>query len=105
MATAIPIGEIRIDGGTQSRSAIDEPTVAHYAERIAAGDSFPPIVLFDDGVAKWLGDGFHRYHGHVRSGRKTIDADVRKGTKRDAILYAVSANADHGLPRTAGDKR
>jgi hypothetical protein len=30
---------------------------------------------------------------------------VRKGTRRDAILYAVGANEGHGLRRTPADKR
>jgi hypothetical protein len=31
--------------------------------------------------------------------------EVRKGTQRDAILYALGANAAHGLRRTNADKR
>lgn len=34
-----------------------------------------------------------------------LKADVRKGTKRDAILHSVGANSAHGLPRTNDDKR
>jgi hypothetical protein len=34
-----------------------------------------------------------------------IAADVRQGSRRDAILYAVGANALHGLHRTNADKR
>ena len=30
---------------------------------------------------------------------------VRAGTRRDAILFAVGANGDHGLRRTNEDKR
>jgi hypothetical protein len=34
-----------------------------------------------------------------------IAADVRAGGRRDVILYAVGANAAHGLKRTNRDKR
>jgi hypothetical protein len=34
-----------------------------------------------------------------------IDADVRQGSLRDAILCAVGTNAEHGLRRTNRDKR
>ena len=38
-------------------------------------------------------------------GLAKISADVREGSRRDAILYAVGANASHGLKRTNRDKR
>jgi hypothetical protein len=34
-----------------------------------------------------------------------IDCEVRQGTIRDAILYSVGANANHGIRRTNADKR
>jgi hypothetical protein len=98
----IPIDELRIDGGTQLRAAIDQATVSEYAERI---DELPPSIVFDDGAAKWLADGFHRMHGHNKAGKKKMLCEVRKGTQREAILYALGANAAHGLRRSNADKR
>jgi len=37
---------IRTDADTQSRAAANETTVAEYAERMVAGDQFPPVVMF-----------------------------------------------------------
>jgi len=97
----VPIEKIRVDGGTQLRAAIDDATVREYAEAIAAGGKFPRIVLFQDGIQLWLGDGFHRYFAHCRAGCAEIDALIHTGTKRDAVLYAAGCNS--GLRRTAAD--
>jgi hypothetical protein len=34
-----------------------------------------------------------------------ITADLRQGTQRDAVLFGISANSAHGLPRNNADKR
>jgi uncharacterized ParB-like nuclease family protein/FtsZ-binding cell division protein ZapB len=102
---AINIQSIIIDKGTQSRAAISEETVTDYAEAMAAGDTFPPAVVYHDGVDYYLADGFHRLHAIKRLGKTSIQADVRTGTLRDAILYSLGANRDHGLRRSNADKR
>jgi uncharacterized ParB-like nuclease family protein len=99
------INNIIIDKGTQSRAAISEDTVSDYAEAMAAGDEFPPVITFFDGVDYYLADGFHRLHAVKRLGKTSIQADVRTGTLRDAILYSLGANRDHGLRRSNADKR
>ena len=96
---------IRTDGGTQTRAALDERTVADYAEKMRAGEVFPPVVAFYDGTDYWLADGFHRHAATLRAELVEIAADVRQGTMRDAVLYSVGANAKHGLRRTDADKR
>src|SRR5690625_7499820 len=101
----IQIGRIQIDGGTQPRENISEDVVSEYAEAMLDGDKFPPIVVYNDGAKYWLADGFHRYHVSVKAGFKDIEAEVTSGTRRDAILYSVSANAKHGNRRTNADKR
>lgn len=92
-------------GGTQSRAELSEATVANYAEAMAAGTTFPPIVVFHDGSTYWLADGFHRLMAHVRNNADWVTADVRIGTRREAVLHSVASNSDHGLPRTNADKR
>jgi hypothetical protein len=52
-----------------------------------------------------LADGFHRTHAARSAGVEEIAAEIHSGTKRDAILYSVGANADHGKRRTPADKR
>lgn len=101
----VALHDIRTDGGTQARAALNDETVAEYAANIEANDTMPPVVVFYDGAAYWLADGFHRVAARAKVGRLTVKAEVRQGTRRDAVLYACGANATHGLRRTNADKR
>jgi hypothetical protein len=71
---------------------------------MAAGDVFPPIVVFTDGTDSWLSDGIHRLDGAIKA-KKKIGVDTRNGTKADAIEFACGANAAHGMRRTNADKK
>ena len=101
----IPIASLRLDGGTQIRQARSEETIADYAEKMRAGEVFPPVVAYYDGAEYWLADGFQRVMARGLTGASTIDVDVRPGTQRDAILFACGANEEHGSRRTNEDKR
>lgn len=101
----LDIDMIRVDGGTQSRADINQAVVDEYAAAIGDGATFPPVVVFYDGSERWLADGFHRFRAHQQLGLVAINADIRQGDRRDAILYSVGANETHGLRRTNEDKR
>lgn len=101
----ISLANIRMDGGTQSRSEISKNVVSEYAEAMRAGAHFPPVIIFHDGADHWLADGFHRCHAAKETGQSEILATVHLGTRRDAILYSAGANAAHGQRRTPEDKR
>ena len=62
-------------------------------------------MLFTGGRDYWLGAGFHRVLAARKAGLTEIAADGRPGTPRDAVLFGISANSGHGLPRTNADKR
>jgi hypothetical protein len=105
-ATTIKLDLIRIDGGTQPREKMDENWVNEIADSIMDGDAMPPVVVFHDGADYWLADGFHRVTAHRKLRRREIDADIRQGTNRDAILFSCGANSGQtALPRTNKDKR
>ena len=104
MSTPIKIDLIR-DGGAQMRVEMSEQTITDYAEEMAGGTVFPPVIVYYDGDAYWLADGFHRVEAARKIGRESIDAEIREGTDRDAILNGIGANARHGLRRTQADKR
>lgn len=102
---SVPLSDIRLDGGTQTRAAISEPSVVEYAQDMQDGHKFPPVILFNDGAALWLADGFHRFHAAARCAFNDILAEVRTGTRSDAVKFALGANRSNGLRRTNQDKR
>lgn len=101
----LKLSEIRIDGGTQLRVELDQETVGEYAEKMAAGEQFPPLIGYRDGVNVWLAGGFHRFFAAQQAGLKEVAVEVRVGTQRDAVLFAAGDNAKHGLRRSNADKR
>lgn len=102
---SVDIVRIRLDGNTQSRAKLDWSTIEEYADAMREGAEFPPVVVFNDGVDLWLADGFHRIYAARSIALTTINAEIRGGTKRDAVLHSVGANSSHGLRRTNADKR
>lgn len=104
-AEIVRVAHLRRDGGTQMRAELNEDALTEYVALWQAGETAPPVTAFYDGAAYWLADGFHRAESAARAGVIEIPCDVRAGTRRDAILYAVGANARHGLRRTNADKR
>lgn len=105
VTVTLALSNIRTDGGTQPRASLDLMYVADLAQSIENGASIPPITVFYDGTDYWLADGFHRYHASQQLNQTNIHVDIKQGTRRDAVLYSVGANATHGLRRTNGDKR
>ena len=108
----VTLADIRFHADCQSRVALDEETVAEYAHRMTEGAEFPRVVVFFDGAAYWLADGFHRYAAAKSVARQagtedtaSVAADIRKGTRLDAVRHALSANAMHGKRREPGDYR
>lgn len=101
----VKLDSIRIDGGTQGRAVIDQPTVYNYLEHIKDGDEFPRMFAVFDGSTYWLVDGFHRYHAYKLMGIKEIDIDYKPGTLQEAQVLSFGVNGTHGKPRTNEDKR
>jgi hypothetical protein len=101
----IPLTQVDIYGGTQTRVSTNEDAVASYAEEMAAGSVFPPITLYYDGAKYWLADGFHRFLAAQRLDFTEIEAEVKAGARGDALKFALGANATNGLYRSHADKR
>ena len=99
------INEISVDPNLQSRVSINQNVVNDYAEAIQSTDTLPPLTVFHDGICYFLADGFHRLQAHKTLGRDRVSVEVMDGGRRDAFIFALSANAEHGLRRTHADKR
>jgi hypothetical protein len=100
----LPLDKIRTDGGTQLRAKMDDAVVDEYRDAVVGGAKFPPVTVFFDGEDHWLADGFYRLAARKKAGLASIPVDVKKGTQREAMLYAAGANANHGLRRTNADR-
>jgi len=103
----LAIDEIRRDGGTQPRAAINLHHVKLLEEQLEDGQQLEPVTIFYDGEFFWLADGYHRWHAHRNREEEVIACVIHQGSRRDAVLYSVGANADHkpALPRSQEDKR
>ena len=101
----LKLTQVKLDSGLQARAALSETVVQEYTEVVREGGKMPPVTVFHDGTEYHLADGWHRYFAHKGAGFADIEADIKEGTRRDAILYSVSANDKHGLRRSNADKR
>ena len=58
----------------------------------------PPVVVFDTGNERILVGGHHRVAAAQRLGRTEVEAEVRPGTRADALAYAVAlAGRERGI--------
>jgi hypothetical protein len=102
---ALSLDSINIYGGTQARISTNDDAIASYADEMAQGAVFPPIVVYYDGATHWLADGFHRYLAVKRNGGDTIGSEVHAGGRTDALRHALGANVTNGVYRNNADKR
>lgn len=69
-----------------NRPHLDGDQVSFYAAHL---DEVAPVVVFDTGDQLLLADGYHRVAAAQQLGKAVIQADVRKGTRADALAFAV----------------
>lgn len=104
----LKIDSLTADDGIQPRAkGLDAATVDEYAEAMQADPTaFPPVVVYRDSDGNhWLSQGFHRLAAAFKAGLEVIQAEIRIGGRKEAILDAAGSNAIHGLKRTNADKR
>lgn len=105
VVTRLLLSKIKRDGGTQPRAGLNADVVTEYQEVLANGGALPAVEVVYDGTEYWLWDGYHRLAAAEQENETEYDCYVTSGTRRDAVLLSVGANAEHGYRRTNEDKR
>ena len=100
------LDDLIIDPAIQLQArGVETETVQAYVEAISGGADFPPAVAFNENGDLWLADGFHRVAAWRFCGKSEVPVDIRDGTRTDALVYAATANAEHGKPMSRREKR
>lgn len=100
----VALSAVVFDETIYPRSEWSQTTVNRYADALAAGDRFPPIVL-ESGTNRLL-DGMHRARAHQAAERETIEVEYHEiPAGVPAKLYAASLSARHGDRISGGDLR
>jgi ParB-like chromosome segregation protein Spo0J len=78
------------------RRHLDQDRVRRYAEVL---DHLPPVTVFAlEDQTLLLVDGYHRLAAAQQLGRTTVRAEVRPGTRAEALRFAVDvAQAEAGV--------
>jgi len=100
----LEIEALERDMELQARVSLNADVVKDYADQMAAGAAFPPVLVFARPGAHALVDGFHRVAAREALGFTTVLAEIRQGTREDALWHGLTANQTHGLRRTNDDK-
>lgn len=81
-----------------------EPVVRDCVERMTRGEKLDPISVYYDGHRYLLKDGFHRVEAARRLKRRSIPAEVTKGTlaQMEADWRQYLAKLKRTLARDAG---
>jgi ParB-like nuclease family protein len=83
---SVPLPDLVQGPIREDRPHLDADRVACYLDHL---DDAPPVTVFDIGGQLLLADGHHRWEAARRLGRDQIRADVRPGSRHDALQFAV----------------
>jgi hypothetical protein len=89
-AKLVRITELLANAPVEPEAHLDTARVGHYAKIF---DALPPIVVFDTAEGLLLADGYHRVAAARRRGLETVEAEVRLGSRHDALQYAATVGA------------
>ena len=76
------IAELLANAPIDPEAYLDAARVERYARTL---DALPPVVVVDTPEGLLLADGYHRVAASRRLGLEEVEAEVRTGTRRDAL--------------------
>ena len=85
------IADLLADAPVDQEVHLDAARVERYAETL---EILPPVVVFDTPEGLLLADGYHRVAASRHLGREVVEAEVRKGSRHDALRYAAAVGAE-----------
>lgn len=102
----LKLGQLRFDERLQMRVKFNDEAAKDYADAYEKGVDLPELIVFRDKAGvNWVADGFHRGKGALWARVEDAPCEVRKGEFEDAWLFSIGANEQHGIRRTAADRR
>ena len=91
MTTNLRIDALIAAAPTDVEAHLNPERVAHYAAQ--RSDAIQPVVAFETPDGLLLADGYHRLAAARRRGETTISAEIRRGSRHDALEYAATVAA------------
>jgi ParB-like chromosome segregation protein Spo0J len=91
----VAIRDIEVDPTIQIRRGNHEATIRRYEESF---EKLPPIDLFQTPDGLLVADGFHRLAAAERLGLSKVEARMHRGTREDALEFAVISNTKNADP-------
>jgi hypothetical protein len=98
------IAELLANAPIDSKAPVDAARVERYTRTL---DALPPVVVVDTPEGLLLADGYHSVAASRRLGLEEVEAEVRTGTRRDALQQiglALVGAAGPGWRRSPGCK-
>lgn len=90
----IRIAELLINPLVDADAHLDAERVQRYVEE----PDQPPVVVFESTEGLLLADGYHRVAAARLRGEETVVAELRRGSRHDALRYAaVTGAAQRGI--------
>ena len=85
----VSIAELLANPLVDPEAHLDATRVQSYVE----SPDHPPVVVFETSEGLLLADGYHRVAAARLGGEETVNAELRSGSRGDALRYAAATGA------------
>jgi ParB-like chromosome segregation protein Spo0J len=88
--TMLRIDDLLANAPVDPEAHLDAQRVERYSRKI---DTLLPVVVWATPEGMLLADGYHRVAAARVRGLETVEAEVRRGSRHDALRYAAPVGA------------